>query len=384
MKKNRCDSCHKRETKCVLGKRAIAPEKIPKGAAETRFDSERRKPDSIVTRFGVQIVTNCTKGISGSISMSTENRRVYSLPIIESSQKVQVQSAGQLQSMLGPAIRGIVARRWKNTVCHHTEYEQQTRWKYCKGCEHNSTCSYGQIFEPDIPAGVHLLGGNKEAPRSFVIRPEFPLPTQARVGQVFEIRILFIGEQREPIDQFWSHLETAFQNRATGLGHDRVKIVPIKGTRLDLARRIQLSEPTEGEILSKIEIHLTTPLMIFQKDHNNEKELVTRPSMLDLMRSGLQLLGPLFRCRGNPLPDELFVTLKEMASQVRMLESGYKSWSQHKRSNRSLQEWDMQGIIGKGVYGSVPVSLVPWLKAMGQIHIGTHRIIGAGGWEVRA
>lgn len=342
------------------------------------------KPDSVGTRLGGQIVVNCTQGISGGISVSVANRQVYSLPIVESSQKVQVQSAGQLQSLLGPALRGIVAQRWRNTDCHRSEYEKQTRWKYCKGCERNATCSYGQIFEPDIPAGVHLFGGHKEAPRSFVVRPEFPLPSLARVGQIFEIRVLFIGEQREPIDRFWSHLETAFRNRATGLGHDRVQIMPVKGTRLDFARRIQLTDPTEGEILSKIEIHLTTPLMIFQKDPNNEKELVTRPSMLDLVRSGLQLLGPLFRCRGNPLPDEWFVTLKEMASRVCLLESGYKSWSQHKRSNRSKQEWDMQGIIGKGIYGSVPVSLVPWLKAMGQLHIGTHRIIGAGGWEVHA
>lgn len=315
--------------------------------------------------------------------MPESNTRIFSLPIIESSQRVRVQSVGQLQPMLGPAIRGIVAKRWKDSVCVHPLPERETNWKYCKGCEHNSTCSYGQTFEPDIPAGVHLYGGHKEAPRPLVIKPDFPLPTEARLGQTFAIKLLFVGDQTSRIDQFWSVLESALSDREVGFGHDHIKLGILPGTRTKKMNKIELHYPQEGAFLPEIEIKLTSPLIIFQKDDEDHKNLVTKPSLSQLVQSGLNLLGATFRCHATPLPDELFTTLKEMASHAKLLKSQYLIWSQPKRSNRSYQEWYMQGITGRANYGPVPIALIPWLKAMGLLHTGTHRIIGAGGWQVK-
>ena len=35
-----------------------------------------------------------------------------------------------------------------------------------------------------------------------------------------------------------------------------------------------------------------------------------------------------------------------------------------------------------GLYGDVPWSLVPWLLWGGRLHVGSHRIAGAGGWRL--
>lgn len=299
-----------------------------------------------------------------------------SLPILETMRRVRVVRGGRLAKWLGPALRGMVALRWKWEVCQQPEAERHTRWRYCKGCPHMATCSYGQCIEPDPPAGVTLPGGANEAPRPFLIAPTFPVSVRAWPGYIFPVRTIFIGAARQHAATFERVWEMVLADERLGLGEERVLLQPVHDVVYQ-EHDLELPVPTFDVPLAWVRVRLTAPLSLMVK-----KELIRQPTFADLLRAGMRTLGLLCRCAGAPLPDAVFGQLKELAATVPTLDAHFVPFEQGRRSNRQQQEWDIRGMTGEGIYGPVPRSLVTWLQAAGMVHVGTNRIAGAGGWTV--
>src|SRR3954454_10757327 len=87
---------------------------------------------------------------------------------------------GRLLPWLGLALRGLLARPFKERVCVHPPAEREQRWVHCRGCPHMSDCPYGQTLEPDPPPGAAIFQGQEQAARPLVLSLPFPMPAQVR------------------------------------------------------------------------------------------------------------------------------------------------------------------------------------------------------------
>lgn len=67
---------------------------------------------------------------------------------------------------------------------------------------------------------------------------------------------------------------------------------------------------------------------------------------------------------------------------VPMIASNYRLFHQPKHSSRSGMRGILRGVVGSGIYGDVPVALAQWLLWAGRLHVGLHRVAGAGGWKM--
>ena len=296
---------------------------------------------------------------------------------------LRLKRPGTLLPWLGPALRGAVAIRFKDRVCQQPA-EQRERWIHCSGCQYMSTCSYGQTYEPDPPAGAGVLNDQPEVTRPLVLAPYFPVPDLARPGLDVPLRICVVGV--EAVRHTNQLLEALADAGRTGLGSDRVTFDLIEnGNRPDV-RQLQAADlpPSPDVILGvlpRVGIGLTAPLFLTVRDTRGKRQPIETPQFADLFRASLRTVGRMFAHHDQPLPAD-FAALKAAAEHVRLLEDCYEPFTQRKWSSRGSDRFELQGVIGGGVYGDVPQSLLPWLTWGGNLHVGTHRVAGAGGWRI--
>src|SRR5262249_44374089 len=100
-----------------------------------------------------------------------------------------------------------------------------------------------------------------------------------------------------------------------------------------------------------------------------------------LFRAALRGLGGLFNSHGYRLEVD-FRALKEAAGSVRRVEHCFEPFRQRKLSTRNKGSHVLHGAVGGGVYADVPWGLVPWMLWAGRLHVGAHRVAGAGGWRL--
>lgn len=310
------------------------------------------------------------------------------LDVLETHRVLRIARGGRLQFWLGPALRGLAGGRLRAAVCRQPVADQLTRWRQCAGCPHMAGCPYGETVEPDPPAGVRLPGGWENAARPLVVAPYFPLPEAARVGDRIAVRAVFVGRAADHAVAFWDALRVGGADPMIGLGEDRILFDVLPPEDRAAAARISHVEPPPDPQgvpgwVPWVRVVLTGPLVLKEETAPGRKRLVTRPTFGHLVRAGLRVLGPLFRCYAGPLPDESFGRVKELAAAVPTLTAEFRPFEQVKSSHRSGDRWAVGGVTGAGVYGPVPVGLLPWLRWAGRLHVGTHRVAGAGGWEVR-
>ncbi len=305
------------------------------------------------------------------------------LEVLETARVLRLRRPGRLLPWLGPALRGLGARRFKARVCRFPPAMQETERLYCKGCPHVAECPYGQTVEPDPPPGVRVPPGQEDAVRPLVIAPAFPAPRVGRPGLRLPVRVTFLGRAAAAhAEAFWSALAEAGQ--ASGFHPDGATFAvepdpesPAAAWR-DLVLPVDLSAE-RGE-MEWLKVELTSPL-ILRSGGPEGRRLVTAPTFADLLRASLRTIGPLCRLYGRPLPDEVFRPLKELSGGVPTRSASFGTYEQPKWSNRSEQHGTVRGVYGSGTYGPVPRVLVPWLSWGGRLHVGGYRVAGAGGWR---
>lgn len=305
------------------------------------------------------------------------------LPFVTRELTLQATRSGTLVTWLGPALRGLTAARLKENVCRQAPDERRTDWIYCRGCPHMDGCAYGETFEPDPPLDVAVFNGQDDASRPLVLAPSLLTDDRVLRGLAMPVRLISIGQYASRhIDQVFTALAEA--GRATGIGPDCVTYeVRVTSEQAGLLRPQDLpATPTAiGGVIRRVRVELSTPLFLRTTDVQGRRRSVTDPCFGDFFRASLRTIGQLYRLYAHPLPAD-FAALKQAAMSVRSMAHAWRSFSQRKWSNRTEQRFELQGVLGHGTFADVPAALLPWLEWGGRLHAGTHRVAGAGGWQV--
>lgn len=298
-------------------------------------------------------------------------------------------NAGPLQPWLGPAVRGAVAKPWKSAVCQLSEAEQ-IQHKNCPfGCPHHDGCDYGRTVEP------HAAGRPQQAGSTHIVfAPQYPCVANgnAASGTVVPLKLVLIGPAIESRETILNTLSESLRRRGFG------EAVPVK---CELMRdALQFTEhdllpgdfPTvsqaDGPTVPRVRIRLSSPLFLkqsFQQGRSfKESRPNHRPHLVDLLSPSLSLIERLFRQLGEapPLDAASANLLKRAADDHPPINSAFEPFFQEKTSSRSEQVYRADGIVGEAVYAEVPLAILPWLTRGGRLHVGNHRVAGAGGWEV--
>jgi hypothetical protein len=308
---------------------------------------------------------------------------------------LEVRSPGRLVPWIGPAIRGITALRYRASVCRQPREEWTGRWQHCRGCPHLPECGYGIAFEPEarapsaspIPADVsegpvvaENLAGSMDAVRRLVIAPGFPAITAARRGHTFEVRITSIGPQASAsVPGIIAAIADA--GLRDGLGPDRVRFA-IADTRpavdtlvIDPARLPAL--PMAGPTLPRLTIRLTAPLFLRERESRNRRTILA-PDFQTFVRHSVRIIREFFPgLRIGPANGH-----DHAAARVALAASDLAIFRQEKASRRTFQRFEMEGVVGSITFADVPGCFLPWLALAGILHVGGHRVAGAGGWTV--
>lgn len=303
------------------------------------------------------------------------------LDFLQSTRVLRFTRPGQLLPWMGPALRGLLARPFKESVCIHSRAQQQTRWRYCTGCPHVARCPYGQTFEPDPPAGTAPFSGQEMAARPVVLSLPFPLPPQVRPGDAYPVTLTMIGSASQAHRQrVWDALADAGGDPRRGFDPERTTFTLDRSSVQDCRELIALPAVVGSEMVDHVRVDLTTPLFLRAIQGERRRHLVA-PTLADLLRATLRILGTLCKLYARPLEAD-FPGLKAAAYKVPCLTSAFRPFHQPHWSNRSRTARPLHGVIGHGVYGPLPRSLVDWLRWGGRVHVGTDRVAGAGGWRV--
>lgn len=302
------------------------------------------------------------------------------LSVLKSTRVLRFTRPGRLQPWLGPALRGLLARPFKESVCRHLLGEQQGRWLYCRGCPHMAECPYGQTLEPDPPAGTAVFKGQEQAVRPLVLALPFPMPPRVRPGDEVPLTLTFLGAAAiRHAGRVWQALGAAGADPRRGFDPER--------TTFALGEQTESTDPIElplalaaEQTVERVRVELTGPLFLRSTDDRGRRHIAC-PSFADLLRASLRTLGQLFSLYDRPLP-AAFADFKEAAQAVPLLVSDYVTFYQDRWSNRAQRSRPVHGVVGSGVYGPAPVELVRWLDWGGRVHVGTDRVSGAGGWRV--
>lgn len=297
---------------------------------------------------------------------------------------LRLMGAGRLLPWLGPALRGLTAQQFKDRVCAHAPGERWTRWKKCAGCSYMGACAYGQTFEPDPPAGRSVQKGREDAIRPMVLAPYYPVPELSRLDLAIPLRVVAVGPAVAHVSEMLAALDVA--GRRFGLGHDRITFLVEMQNKTEQGELRAEDLPHTPDAISgrlpRVGVGLTAPLFLPRR---TAADLYTGgprlPTFVDLLRAALRSVGELFRLYGEPLRAN-YAALKSAANPVRLIDHCYEEFDQGTCSSRSGQRYQMQGVIGGGVYSDVPLSLLPWLLWGGRLHSGGRRIAGAGGWRL--
>lgn len=299
---------------------------------------------------------------------------------------LRITSGRHLLPWIGPALRGLVAERFKEAVCRQPPDERVTRWTVCKGCPFLAECPYGGLFEPDPPAGADMFHGQEDAVRPIVLAPYFPVPEDVSRGLEIPLRITLVGpsaaQDVRPLLQMIANV-----GRQRGLGPEHVTfelLVAEGGGRqvFELRRQDLPAHPaTVPGVLPRVGIGLVSPLLLRSRGEEGRRRSNTCPELGDLLRPALRTISHLFRLYGEPLEAD-FRALKAAAEGIRMVEHCYEPFQQRKWSSRTEHRFSIHGVVGGGVYADVPLALLPWLVWGGRLHVGNHRVAGAGGWRV--
>lgn len=307
------------------------------------------------------------------------------LRILECRRTLRFTRPGRLVPWLGPALRGLIARRFKMMACRHDPEERDALWVYCKGCLYNHECPYGSVIEPDPVPGAPVFVGQEDAIRPYVIDPSFPAPDYAEVGTLYSLRVVFIGERAaQHVARFWEAVRIAGEDPENGLGVDGVLFQVSQQPARDRWLDVDLPRTCEQapSLVPAVEVCFNQPLFLRDGSDPQGRRMILAPSFSDLLRAALRCLGRLAALYDRPLEAD-FAGLKAAGAEVSTEWSEFRIFEQRKTSHRTGQRGWLRGIVGRAVYRDVPAALIPWIYWAGRLHVGLHRVAGAGGWTTR-
>lgn len=294
--------------------------------------------------------------------------------------EIELRSSGRLVPWLGPAFRGITALRYRAAECRQPRETWRTTWQYCRGCPHMAACGYGQAFEPDAEPDA----ASRYGLRPLVLAPAFPIEPRARAAARFHLDMTAIGPPAvAALPGVLRALVDA--GRFDGLGPDRVRFNVVKSTeppRRTVVRSTSLpKQAASSPLVRDVTLRLTAPLFLRERSRNGSRRRISTPGLEHLLRASMRVVREFFGdaadCDGRGHLD-----LDDLAASIHPVAVDLRSFAQDKASRRSQERFGLEGVTGSWHFESLPACLIPWLQLGGILHVGGHRIAGAGGWEL--
>jgi hypothetical protein len=175
-------------------------------------------------------------------------------------------------------------------------------------------------------------------------------------------------------------IESLGANRGLGGNEVRFELLPI-GDPLICTLDASFFPPTPApndHVHPMLTIELRSPLFLREARGRNVLE---SPALADLLKASIRVVDGLFnQITGMPLSPDIR-SLVEQANQASVLSEQWEPFSQRHHSTRGKVRYSLEGVVGYAVFTNVHQSLVPWLTWGGMLHVGAHRIAGAGGWR---
>lgn len=175
--------------------------------------------------------------------------------------------SGALFPWIGPALRGVVAERFKEAVCRQPADERVARWTVCKGCPFLAECPYGALFEPDPPAEAEVFRGQEEAVRPIVLAPYFPVPEEIPRGLEIPLRIVLVGPSAaQDVRPLLQMIANVGRQRGLGPEHVTFELLVAEGA----GRQVHELRPQDlpahpaaaPGVLPRVGIGLVSPLLL--------------------------------------------------------------------------------------------------------------------------
>lgn len=300
--------------------------------------------------------------------------------------RLRFQNAGRLLPWLGPALKGVIARHFKDQSCHWPWEVRESDWKYCRGCPHLAECGYGLMFEPDPPAGATVMPTARDGQRAITLAAQFPAPERIERGGSLDLQVLLLGEAAAAREGQLLDALCRLGSAAT-LGRDRIRFTVESAsgaghTRQWLIAAEQLRGGSASGTVSHLVVQLNSPLLL-RAEQSGRKVPLREPQFVDLLRGSLRTLGRAFEAFGaGELQEVDFAALKQLAEGVACQQACWQPFSQPHHSQRSQHRWRYDGVTGWAEYAEVPRLLLPWLVFGGALGVGQERLCGAGRWSV--
>ncbi|MBI3269243.1 MAG: hypothetical protein HYZ53_09495 [Planctomycetes bacterium] len=312
--------------------------------------------------------------------------------------RLRILTPGALLPWIGPALRGMVARSFKAQVCRLPIEERASLGRYCSGCRLHVGCPYGETFEPEAGPEAKVFRGQDQVARPIVLAPYFPLPAQAGPGDEFPVRLTLVGAAGkhraaviEALDRAGRPLAADTSGRRAeyggGLGLDGIGVqICDEDSDERLACDLSAADlPAQPESVvgrvPRLTLVLSAPLFLRSEGEDGCRQAVQHPTFSHLLRASLRAVGRAFATYDAPLAVD-FAALKAAAEGVPRIRDSFQPFYQGRSSSRTGERWTLQGVVGEATFADVPLALVPWLVWGGRVHVGEHRVAGAGTWRI--
>lgn len=241
----------------------------------------------------------------------------------------------------------------------------------------------GGLWYSETVEGEPPQPSDGDGVRPLVVAAEYPCPEVARVGECISVRATFLGATATAhVEAFWEALRRGGADPGLGLGDDRVlfDLLPAQPDQTE-TMRLSLEPMGVAAMIPWVRVELTGPLIVKTRAGDGRRRLVDAPRLAHLIRAW-DSLAALFRYEGDSLPESILPRIRTLADGVATIAQAFTVVGQTKSSHRTHERWEERGVVGWGEYGPLPAELVPWLYWAGRLHVGNHRVAGAGGWRV--
>lgn len=303
--------------------------------------------------------------------------------ILEQNIKICFERHGRLMHWLGPAFRGAIAVELKEELCVRFVRDGELPIS-CNGCQKQGKCLYAMLFEPPNRVG-DFKSGWLEASRGVTICPQFPVSSESAIGATMDVELVVTGVAASndiAMNILIDAIASAGANN--GIGPDRIKfsIVDEGVRRRTIITPETLTWKTCDALIPSLTLDVVTPIFFRQSSEGkSSKQAVLNPEFKHYFMGSVRLISGLLADCGIK-NDYDYADMSNVSKNIVMASTAYVSFVQKRWSSRSESGYDMRGVTGQAVFHNVPQCALNWLILGGKLHVGVHRVAGAGKWRI--
>jgi hypothetical protein len=285
----------------------------------------------------------------------------------------------------GITLRGAFGTAFRSLVC-------ADRRAHCDQCLLHSTCPYGFVFAPQVPANAERLRLNRDIPRPFVIKPPLDGKVLYRPGENLAFDLMLVGKAGDFLPYFLVSFRELGE-RGIGVGRGRYEIEQVEAIGHNGASQLiyHRSDPVvrtadlpirwdgplgRSEIPPKVRVRFLTPVLLKQ---GGQWVKPCFGALMKRLRDRIQALS-YFYC-GETL-DMDFQRFGEAADRVASFFHELRWVEEHRRSRQRDIKHSLKGYVGTVSYEGDLEPFWPFLRMGEYLHVGKAAVFGQGWYRI--